>query len=143
MATTCMPGCGMNKHVYETGTAAAVRAWHVMSGQPAPEGERHHHDYRVQVVVGRESLDDRGMVVDLDQLTGALDQLTDLVQDADLDVLYPEHAGAVTVERFAEWVHQALSAPLAVDHPGLQLQVRVWESADAFGGYAAALPRTS
>lgn len=111
-----------------------------MAGLPAPEGERHSHDYRVHVVVGRQSLDDRGMVVDLDQLTGALDQLTDRVHDADLDVLCAPHAGAVTVERFAEWVHHELAATLAAEHPGLELEVRIWESADAFGGYAASLP---
>jgi 6-pyruvoyl-tetrahydropterin synthase len=129
--------------MYETGTAASVRASHIMSGQPGPEGQRHSHDYRVQVIVRRESLDDHGMVVDLDQLTGALDQLTDRLHDADLDMLCPEHAGAVTVERFAERIHHQLAAALATQHPGMQLEVRVWESADAFGGYAAALPRSS
>lgn len=114
-----------------------------MSGQPGPEGERHSHDYRVQVVAGRENLDDRGMVVDLDLLTGALDQLIERVGDADLDVLCPQHAGAVTVERFAEWVHRELAEALAAEHPGLHMEVRVWESADAFGGYAAELSRTS
>jgi 6-pyruvoyl-tetrahydropterin synthase len=133
----------MNEHVYVTGTAAGVGAWHVMAGQPGPEGARHRHDYRLEVVVGRERLDERGMVVDLDLLTGALGHVTERVQDADLDELCSEYAGAVTVERFAEWVHAELAAELTDGHPGLQLEVRVWESADAFGGYAAALPRTS
>jgi 6-pyruvoyl-tetrahydropterin synthase len=129
----------MNRRVYETGTAAAVRAWHVMAGQPGPEGARHSHDYRLDVVVGREELDGRGMVVDLDRLTGALHALTERLHDADLDTLCPEHAGAVTVERFAEWLHRELAAALAADHPAVRLRVRVWESADAFGGYAAEL----
>ncbi|MBO0864178.1 MAG: 6-carboxytetrahydropterin synthase [Mycobacterium sp.] len=111
-----------------------------MTGLPDPEGARHSHDYRVQVVVGRERLDDRGMVVDLDQLTAALGHLTDRVHDADLDVLCAAHAGAVTVERFAEWVHHELGAALAAEHPGLEMEVRIWESADAFGGYTATLP---
>jgi 6-pyruvoyl-tetrahydropterin synthase len=132
----------MNEHVYETGTAATVRAWHVMAGLPAPEGERHQHQYRVEVIVGRERLDERGMVVDLDQLIDALAELVDRLQDADLDELCPQYAGAVTVERFAEWAHAAITDALAAAHPGLQMNVRVWESDDAFGGYAATLPLT-
>ena len=59
--------------MYETGTALQVRAFHVMPGMPLPEGERHSHDYRLDVVVRRDDLDERGMVVDLDLLDRALD----------------------------------------------------------------------
>lgn len=129
----------MNEHMYRTGTAAAVRAWHVMAGLPGPEGERHHHDYRIEVVAGREHVDERGMVVDLDLLNGALDRFVGRVQGADLDELCPEHSGAVTVERFAAWAHAELAAGLTAP-ADLELEVRVWESADAFGGYVAPLP---
>ena len=44
-----------------------------MPGMPPPEGERHSHDYRLDVVVRRDDLDERGMVVDLDLLDQALD----------------------------------------------------------------------
>ena len=36
---------------YEVGLSAAVRAFHVMPGMPGPEGQRHHHDYRIELVV--------------------------------------------------------------------------------------------
>ena len=39
-----------------------------MPGVEGPEGELHEHDYRLEVVVEREKLDDRGMVCDLDVL---------------------------------------------------------------------------
>ena len=58
----------INSAVYETGTALQVEAFHVMPGMPPPEGERHSHDYRLEVVVRRDDLDERGMVVDLDLL---------------------------------------------------------------------------
>ena len=44
------------------GTAVDVRALHVMPDVEGPEGELHTHDYRIEVVVERERLDDRGMV---------------------------------------------------------------------------------
>lgn len=130
----------MTEAMYETGTAAAVRAFHVMPGMPLPEGERHSHDYRLDVVVRRDRLDDRGMVVDLDVLSAALRTAGAEVDGADLDQVIgePLRVDAVTVEHFAAWLHERLAAPLR-PLPGAVLAVRVWESPDAFGGYAAPL----
>lgn len=122
--------------MYETGTALQVRAFHVMPGLPPPEGERHAHDYRLDVVVRRDDLDARGMVVDLDLLDRALREVAARVDGADLETVVA--AGAVTVEVFARWVHGQLAAALG-RLPGTSLAVRVWESPVAFGGYTAAL----
>ena len=126
--------------MYETGTATEVRAFHVMPGMPAPEGERHEHTYRLDVVVRREDLDERGMVVDLDVLNQALDEIAGTVDGADLDdVVAPEMgADAVTVEVFARWVHDRLGRVLGPVR-GATLAVRVWETPVAFGGYVAPL----
>ena len=122
--------------MYETGTALEVRAFHVMPGMPPPEGVRHAHDYRLDVVVRRDDLDERGMVVDLDLLDRALRDTAARVDGADLEAVVP--AEAVTVEVFARWVHAQLAAALG-RLPGTSLAVRVWESPVAFGGFASAL----
>jgi 6-pyruvoyltetrahydropterin/6-carboxytetrahydropterin synthase len=127
----------MTEPVYEVGTAVAVRAFHVMPGLPPPEGERHSHDYRLDVVVRRDELDERGMVVDLDRLDDALRGVAERVGDADLDRVV-SGVDAVTVEVFARWLHEQLRAALG-PLPATTLQVRVWESPTAFGGYAAPL----
>lgn len=124
--------------MYETGTAVTVRSFHVMPGLPPPEGVRHPHDYRLEVVASRESLDARGMVVDLDLLARELRALADLLADADLDKVVGSDTGAdaVTVELFARWLHGRLAATTGPVR-GTTLAVRVWESPVAFGGYAA------
>jgi 6-pyruvoyl-tetrahydropterin synthase len=122
--------------VYETGTALQVRAFHVMPGMPPPEGERHSHDYRLDVVVRRDDLDERGMVVDLDVLDQALRDAAARVEGVDLESVVP--AEAVTVEVFARWLHDQLAAALG-RLPGTTLAVRVWESSVAFGGYSSSL----
>jgi 6-pyruvoyl-tetrahydropterin synthase len=125
---------------YETGTAVVVRAYHVMPGMPPPEGERHAHDYRLDAVVHRDELDERGMVVDLDALDGGLQATARQVAEADLDAVIDVGSGepGVTVEMFARWVHGQLAAALGpVD--GASLAVRVWESPVAFGGYSGPL----
>lgn len=130
----------MTEPMYETGTAIGVRAFHVMPGMPPPEGERHSHDYRLDVVVRRDQLDDRGMVVDLDALDAALRAAASEVDGGDLDrVIGGSPGGAgVTVESFAAWLHERLASPLG-PLPGGVLAVRVWESPVAFGGYTAPL----
>jgi|SRR6266542_3446871 6-pyruvoyltetrahydropterin/6-carboxytetrahydropterin synthase len=124
--------------MYEVGASEHVTAWHVMPGMEGPEGELHSHDYRIDVVVTREELDDEGMVCDLDVLRAALAGATAQVRDRNLEVIQPAGADAVTVEIFARWVHDQLAAALEGDGVGT-LQVRVWETPEAFGGYAAAL----
>jgi 6-pyruvoyltetrahydropterin/6-carboxytetrahydropterin synthase len=99
-----------------------------------PESELHAHDYRIEVVVERERLDDRGMVCDLDVLDAALAATADSVRDKDLEVIRPSDGIAVTVEVFARWAYDQLAAALA-DTGAEQLTVRVWESPVAYGDY--------
>jgi 6-pyruvoyltetrahydropterin/6-carboxytetrahydropterin synthase len=107
-----------------------------MPGVEGPEGKLHAHDYRLEVLIERAQLDDRGMVCDLDVLDAALADAAAVVRDADLEIIRPEGAEAVTVEVFARWVHGALTDAVRVGG-GEVLTVRVWESPVAYGGYAA------
>ena len=122
--------------MYEVGTSVSVRAFHVMPGMPPPEGERHSHDYRLEAVVRRAELDERGMVCDLDVLDAALEETAARLKDQDLDTIIPAEGEPVTVEAFARWLHAMLAEPVKRGG-GKQLSVRVWESPVAFGGYAA------
>jgi 6-pyruvoyltetrahydropterin/6-carboxytetrahydropterin synthase len=126
----------------EVGLSRNVRAFHIMPGLPGPEGELHDHDYRIDIVVDREQLDERGMVCDLDVLEAALTELTGRVEDRNLEEIRPAEAEAVTVEVFARWVHDTLS-PVVAASGGETLSVRVWENPVAFGGYRARCVRAS
>jgi 6-pyruvoyl-tetrahydropterin synthase len=124
---------------YEVGLSREVRAFHVMPGMPGPEGERHHHDYRIEVVVERRNLDERAMVSDLDLLEGALSDLAARIEGKDLeDAIQPPEGEGVTVEAFARWAHATL-ADVVRRAGGETLALRVWESPTAFGGYRAAV----
>jgi 6-pyruvoyl-tetrahydropterin synthase len=121
--------------MYEVGVNEVVTAWHVMPGMEGPEGQLHSHDYKIDVVVSRDELDDQGMVCDIDVLRTALGGATDEVRDRNLEIIQPDGVEAVTVEIFARWVHERLRAALGTT--SATLQVRVWEAPDAFGGYAS------
>lgn len=120
---------------FEVGTGAALRAIHRMPWMEGPEGEPHAHDYRVELTVGRSTLDERGMVCDLDVLEDAMRGVLGRLDGQDLDGII-EDADAVTVEVLARWLHRELLGAIRAAG-GEWLGVRVWESPHAFGGYRA------
>src|ERR671911_45354 len=113
--------------MFQVGTAIEFPAQHVMPGVEGPEGELHSHDYRLEVVVERPELDDRGMVCDLDVLEAALHGIDSIVRDKNLEVIRPAEAEAVTVEVFARWAHDFLADAIG-DAGAETLSVRVWEN---------------
>src|SRR6201992_4293332 len=120
----------------EVGLSRGVRAFHIMPGMPGPEGQLHDHDYRIDIVVDRDQLDERGMVCDLDVLEAELTEVTSRVDGRNLEEIRPADAEAVTVEVFARWVHDTL-APTVLAAGGENLAGLGWETNGAFGGYRA------
>jgi 6-pyruvoyltetrahydropterin/6-carboxytetrahydropterin synthase len=122
--------------VFEVGTTVEFEAFHLMPDAEGPEGSLHSHQYRVEAVAVRTSLDDRGMVVDLDVLTEAVRRVTQGLAAKDLqEVVRPSFEAGVTVEILAGWLHERLSAALTTTLSD-RIAIRVWESSDSFGGYA-------
>jgi 6-pyruvoyltetrahydropterin/6-carboxytetrahydropterin synthase len=127
---------------FEIGTSAGLQALHRIPWLPPPEGDLHAHDYRVEVVVERETLDRRGMVCDLDVVDVALREAVAELEGKDLDSIRPPDAEAVTVEILARWFHARLGDAIRAAG-GEELAVRVWESPTAFGGYRARVSTSS
>jgi 6-pyruvoyltetrahydropterin/6-carboxytetrahydropterin synthase len=127
---------------FEIGASAPLRALHRIPWLPPPEGELHEHDYRIEVVVARAALDERGMVCDLDLVKAALADAVGEVEGTNLDTMRPPDAEAVTVEILARWFHDRLAAAIRAAG-GEALAVRVWESETAFGGYRAPVGTSS
>jgi 6-pyruvoyltetrahydropterin/6-carboxytetrahydropterin synthase len=127
---------------FEVGASAQLRALHRIPWLPPPEGDLHEHEYRVEVVIERATLDRRGVVIDLDVLEAALRECVGAIEGKDLDSIRPPEADAVTVEILARWFHERLADPIRAAG-GEALAVRVWESPTAFGGYGARLPSSS
>jgi 6-pyruvoyltetrahydropterin/6-carboxytetrahydropterin synthase len=127
---------------FEVGASADLRALHRIPWLPPPEGDLHAHDYRVEVVIERATLDGRGMVCDLDIVEATLREAVAALEGKDLDSIRPPEAEAVTVEVLARWFHSRLADAIRAAG-GEALAVRVWESPTAFGGYRAPVSRSS
>jgi 6-pyruvoyltetrahydropterin/6-carboxytetrahydropterin synthase len=123
---------------FEVGASKPLRALHRLPWGSEAERQPHAHDYRIDVVVERERLDDRGVVCDLDVLRAGLEQVLGRVEGRDLDEICPADADGVTVEILARWLHGSL-ADVVRRAGGETLAIRVWEAPDAFGGYRASV----
>ena len=121
---------------FEVGASRPLRALHRLPWGTEAEREPHEHDYRIEVVVERDGLDDRGVVCDLDVLRAGLDDVLGRLEGRDLDEIRPSDADGVTVELLARWLHGSL-ADVVREAGGDTLAIRVWEAPDAFGGYRA------
>ncbi len=120
--------------MFQVGTAIEFPAQHIMPGMDGPEGQLHEHQYRLEVLVEREALDDKGMVCDLDVLDAVLGRIDATLRDQNLEKIRPPEAAAVTVEVFAQWAHRTIADELR-DSGADTLSVRVFENPDAFGGF--------
>ena len=121
---------------FEVGASRPLRALHRLPWGTEAEREPHEHEYRIEVVVEREGLDERGVVCDLDVLSAGLEDVLGRLEGRDLDEIRPADAEGVTVELLARWLHGAL-ADVVTRAGGETLAIRVWEAPDAFGGYRA------
>jgi 6-pyruvoyl-tetrahydropterin synthase len=121
---------------FEVGASRPLRALHRLPWGTEEERQPHEHDYRIEVIVERDGLDERGVVCDLDVLGAGLDHVLARIAGRDLDEIKPADAEGVTVELLAEWLHGSL-ADVVQQAGGDMLAVRVWEAPDAFGGYRA------
>jgi 6-pyruvoyltetrahydropterin/6-carboxytetrahydropterin synthase len=124
--------------MFQVGTAIEFPAQHIMPGMEGPEGELHEHEYRLEVLLERAQLDDQGMVCDLDVLDAVLQRIDATLRDQNLEKIQPSDAAAVTVEVFAQWAHRTIAEELQASGVDT-LSVRVYENADAFGGFSGPL----
>ncbi|PSP81078.1 6-pyruvoyl tetrahydropterin synthase [Halobacteriales archaeon QS_1_68_20] len=88
--------------MYAVSVSGDFVAQHVLTVPEAgPEGEWHSHRYGVRLEVRGELLDEHGYLVDVDDLTAALDSVVDRYRDETLND-FPEFEGNnPSLERFA------------------------------------------
>lgn len=117
---------------YALGVNSDFSARHFLfGGEFGPEGELHAHDYRVEVVIEGDELDEHGFLVDIVRVNEEVGRLTDRYRDATLNEL-PELDGVNPgVEAFARVFAEALRGGLDVG--GLSaLSVKIWENERAW-----------
>ena len=120
---------------YALGVNTELTAKHyLVGGAFGPEGELHAHDYRVEVILEGDELDEHGFLVDIVRVKAELVRLVDHYGDAilnDLPELEGKNPGCEEFSRvFAESLRDGL------DTGSLSrlstLSVKIWENTEAW-----------
>jgi 6-pyruvoyltetrahydropterin/6-carboxytetrahydropterin synthase len=128
----------MEKTMYEVGVVAHFEAEHSLAGDFGPATRQHEHTYRVEAVVTGPTLSADGTLFDISILQRAVEEITTGLHYQDLNELPAFQQRNSTAEVVAEFVFGQI-APTLRDRGLAALQVRVWESPGAFGGYEGSL----
>lgn len=126
--------------MYTLAVARAFAARHyLVGGDWGPENDPHAHAYRVEVRLAAEELDRHGYIVDLEELEALLERCVAHYRDRLLNDL-PEFADRnPSIEHFCRLFFDRLAAGLG-DHRFASIEVRIWETADAWASYREHFP---
>ena len=124
---------------YALGVNTEFTAKHyLVGGDFGPEGELHAHDYRVEVVLEGDQLDEHGFLVDIVRVKAELARLVDRYRDAilnDLPELEGKNPGCEEFSRvFAESLRDRLETGRLSN-----LTVKIWENPEAWAQCRLAL----
>ena len=118
---------------FEVGVCARFTATHHLVGDFGPASHPHAHDYRVEASVTGGALQPDGTLLDITVLQSALAAAIDRLNDSDLNTLSAFAAVNPTAEAVARHLFETIAPELSstLTH----LNVRVWESEEAFAAY--------
>ena len=123
---------------FEVGVVARFDARHHLVGDFGPASQPHAHAYRVEVAVLGGSLREDGTLFDITRLQAALSAVLVELEGRDLNSVVGLSDLNPTAEVVARYFFERIAPTLAND--GLdQLRTRVWESDEAWAGYAGDL----
>jgi 6-pyruvoyltetrahydropterin/6-carboxytetrahydropterin synthase len=123
---------------FEIGVVGHFSAIHHLVGDFGPASEPHEHAYRVELAVSGEQLRGDGTLLDISALQHALAEAASELDHRDLNEV--PHLGKPnpTAEVVARYVFERVSAALSAQGSH-QLQVKIWESPDAYATYTGDL----
>jgi len=123
-----------NKESYAVAVRREFTARHyLIGGDWGAENDLHEHHYTVEFRVKGRQLDRHGYLIDIDDVTAALDEQVGRYREKTLNSL-PEFASLnPSLEHLARSMGVALAAFLDIQLQGLS--VRIWENESAWAEY--------
>jgi 6-pyruvoyltetrahydropterin/6-carboxytetrahydropterin synthase len=111
-----------------------VARHYLVGGDWGSENELHPHEYRIEVRLEADSLDQHGFIVDLVDLEARLDRMIGRFRDKTLNELPEFESLNPSLEHFTRILCRDLASGLA--SAGMKaFQVTLWEDATAWAAY--------
>jgi len=126
---------GKKSAVFELGLRVHFDAAHFLRGYRGKCAALHGHRWDVEAILSAESLDESGMVCDFSKYKKVLQKIVDAFDHGCLNEIEPFDRLNPTAENIAGILFERLNK--AFHGKRLRIKkVRVWESPDAWAGYA-------
>lgn len=124
--------------MFELQKSAEFSAAHSLREYDGPCVRNHGHNYRLEVVVQGNALDELGMLVDFGDLDAILAPLVARLDHRNLNEVSPFDTINPTAEAIAAWFYREIRPAVETSSKGRArlAAVRVWETPDACATYS-------
>ncbi len=120
--------------MYELTVERSFSAAHCLRDYEGPCARLHGHNYKVQVTVAGEQLDEHEMLMDFGELKALCDRVIDAFDHQYLNDLDAFAEVNPTSENLARYIYNQVAEGLA-NQPGSVKRVKVWESDSSVATY--------
>ena len=120
--------------MYELMIETHFAAAHQLRGYKGKCENLHGHNWRVQLTVASDKLNDIGIVVDFHDLKDSLNEIVSSLDHAFLNDLFPFTEKNPSSENIARWIYESLKNKTADENYDIS-SVTVWESETASATY--------
>lgn len=124
--------------MFEVAVEQSFAAAHALRGYKGKCERLHGHNYKVQVAVRGEELDEIGLLVDFVDLKRWLKQIVERLDHSHLNELEPFDHLNPSAENLARYFYEEIDRQLKAQNPGRKLHVawvKVWETETSVATY--------
>ena len=120
--------------MYELMIESQFASAHQLRGYKGKCEKLHGHNWRVQVTVSSDKLNDIGIVVDFHDMKAMVNEVVSPLDHTFLNELFPFTEKNPSSENIARWIYESLKKKVGEDHYSVS-SVTVWESETASATY--------
>jgi len=120
--------------MYELSVESQFSAAHQLRGYKGKCENLHGHNWRVQVSVSAEKLNEIGLAIDFHELKDIVNEVMSILDHTNLNNTFPFTEINPSSENIAKWIYESIKKKLTNDYVKLSA-VTVWEAETASATY--------
>ena len=121
--------------MFEVSVEQTFAAGHALRNYHGKCENVHGHNYRVQITVAGQNLDENGLLVDFLELKGLMARVVDYLDHRFINDLPPFDVLNPSAENLAKYFHDEVSGGLNSQRPVRISEVKIWETDTSLAVY--------